>query len=783
MTITSWDADAPCTITSINMAADTDDRKDFGRIFTVSGCQLIMRDIVLDGGKNVGTASYHPLICLTDNAVLRMLKGAVLQNAENISPSMCGGGVNIRFGQLYMYEGSMITGCKSRHGGGVEVNSKTKAPTAAVFGMAGGSIENCEADCGGGVYVNIGQFQMLGGKITGNLAAGSVHDAGGGGIYVAGERYTAAVRIAGGEISGNTASSTGGGILVNGGYTLFQTEGGRIEKNSAKTGGGVSMILGTLKLFGGTVTDNTADLYGGGVLGSPDSVINLQGNPQVFNNTANDKEDIFDNMYLDGADDDGYPTSPIRLTGPLTDGVKLGMSRWVCPDDGEHPFRTMIVPYNYAFAQSDLDRLCYDRTTENKELYADNTEKYAFIPYNGEIVMVLAVDVALDRESLSFEGITDPAVQVIAEVTPVNAPENGVTWISSDENVAKVDENGNVTPVSGGRAVVTAQTKSPYHAAASCNVTVGHQLTTKAEHGTNTFTPTESDGYFLSGQQVALYVVPDEEYQLYSLKAYRMDDESAEVVINADNTLIMPNHDVTVEAIFEPIPYPIVYDLDGGALGEGEANPDSYTIESGEITLNNPVKSGYTFVGWTGTGLTEPALIVKIPIGSTGAREYTAVWKEENSGEPTESGSATPPTESSDPTPGGGNTSGGNSGDSPNPPTSTPDESDNSDDTPGDDDNPSRDDSSDTTSSESKPTGEDNSDVTSSDDGNAASSDDSNTTSSESDTSSNVSDHFPSESSPSEDNGNPSTGIAVSLIPLVTAVAVLTAASKRKRNK
>lgn len=123
--------------------------------------------------------------------------------------------------------------------------------------------------------------------------------------------------------------------------------------------------------------------------------------------------------------------------------------------------------------------------------------------------------------------------------------------------------------------------------------------------------------------------------------------------------------------------------------------------------------------------------------------------------------------------PGGGNTSGGNSGDSPNPPTSTPDESDNSGDTPSDDDNPPRDDSSDTTSSESKPTDEDNSD--------AASSDDGNTTSSESDTSSNVSDHSPSESSPSEYNGNPSTGIAVSLIPLVTATAILTVAVKRKK--
>ncbi len=131
--------------------------------------------------------------------------------------------------------------------------------------------------------------------------------------------------------------------------------------------------------------------------------------------------------------------------------------------------------------------------------------------------------------------------------------------------------------------------------------------------------------------------------------------------------------------------------------------------------------------------------------------------------------------------PSGGNTSGGNPGNSPNPPTSTPDESDNSGDTSSDDDNPSRDDSSDTTSSESKPTDEDNSDAASSDDSNVTSSDDGNPISSESDTSSNVSNHSPNESSPSEDNGNPSTGIAVSLIPLVTATAILTVAVKRKK--
>ena len=41
--------------------------------------------------------------------------------------------------------------------------------------------------------------------------------------------------------------------------------------------------------------------------------------------------------------------------------------------------------------------------------------------------------------------------------------------------------------------------------------------------------------------------------------------------------------------------------LNGGAV-EG-ANPASYTVESGAIRLTNPTRNGYSFKGWSGTGL------------------------------------------------------------------------------------------------------------------------------------------------------------------------------------
>ena len=70
--------------------------------------------------------------------------------------------------------------------------------------------------------------------------------------------------------------------------------------------------------------------------------------------------------------------------------------------------------------------------------------------------------------------------------------------------------------------------------------------------------------------------------------------------------------------------YSITYDLDGGTAS---GNPDFYTVESSTITLNPPTRTGYTFIGWSGTDLSgSDNLTVTIPTGSIGNRSYTAHW-------------------------------------------------------------------------------------------------------------------------------------------------------------
>ena len=90
------------------------------------------------------------------------------------------------------------------------------------------------------------------------------------------------------------------------------------------------------------------------------------------------------------------------------------------------------------------------------------------------------------------------------------------------------------------------------------------------------------------------------------------------------NTTI--NENITLVAKWEKQTYKITYDLNGGSLESGDINPESYNIESEKITLKNPTKQGYVFVGWTGSNGTTAQTAVSIEKGSTGDKEFKATW-------------------------------------------------------------------------------------------------------------------------------------------------------------
>lgn len=97
---------------------------------------------------------------------------------------------------------------------------------------------------------------------------------------------------------------------------------------------------------------------------------------------------------------------------------------------------------------------------------------------------------------------------------------------------------------------------------------------------------------------------------------------------NSNTTFTMPKDNITIKATSSAVEYTIDYIIgDGQWEGGSNPNPLTYTIESDDIIVVNPVKTGYSFAGWTGTDLTKATTSLVIPKGSTGNRVYTANYE------------------------------------------------------------------------------------------------------------------------------------------------------------
>ena len=95
------------------------------------------------------------------------------------------------------------------------------------------------------------------------------------------------------------------------------------------------------------------------------------------------------------------------------------------------------------------------------------------------VVPTLAETITLDKTEISLEA-TETAT-LVATVLPNLTTDKSVEWSSSDESVAVVDENGVVTAISIGEAVITATTADGSNLSASCKVTVVPTLAVSIE--------------------------------------------------------------------------------------------------------------------------------------------------------------------------------------------------------------------------------------------------------------------------------------------------------------
>lgn len=286
---------------------------DYGDLITCRGT------LTLSGGTLQNSHCTQPgggaVVVSGNDAEFDMTGGTIRDNTFN---NQYGGTVRIAFGAKFEMNGGAICENETKLPSGGAINNAAVYVEAAgnsSFYMKGGQITGNYGDSGG-VFIgepapsdfsSVATMEMNGGSISGNTA-----DKYGGGIMVCGQ---ARVTVNKGEISGNTAI-IGGGVAV---YDLYTDRGmgqdydqwknffpaeftmnyGVVNGNKAVyrasegdggCGGGiyVGSVPYTLHMYDAVITENTAELLGGGLWFCPtgDATNTVTNGGAIYGNKA-----------------------------------------------------------------------------------------------------------------------------------------------------------------------------------------------------------------------------------------------------------------------------------------------------------------------------------------------------------------------------------------------------------------------------------------------------------------------------------------------------------------
>ncbi len=161
-----------------------------------------------------------------------------------------------------------------------------------------------------------------------------------------------------------------------------------------------------------------------------------------------------------------------KTAAEITEGETLQLAATVLPEDATDQTVTWTSS-NDGVATVDANGLVTAVALGTATITAttnDGSNLTAACAVTVKPAVVLATSVTLNETTA--EVTVGETLQLTATVAPENASNPTVTWSSSDEGVATVDETGKVTAVAPGTATITATTNDGSNLTASCEVIV-----------------------------------------------------------------------------------------------------------------------------------------------------------------------------------------------------------------------------------------------------------------------------------------------------------------------
>ena len=197
--------------------------------------------------------------------------------------------------------------------------------------------------------------------------------------------------------------------------------------------------------------------------------------------------------------------------------------------------------------------------------------------------VIRVTGIKLDRYEVLLT--TSASIQLVADVEPLDATNKLVNWSSSNENVLVV-EDGVVTPLRNGKAVVTATT-SDGGFAVSCRVIVDVEAFNPVQYDIE-ISPmingqvTSSTSKSTAGESITVVVTQNKGYRL---KENTLKYNGMPII---DNVFVMPKENVMITASFERIPSDSSSD---SSSSDSSSSSKPETLESAYKALTNKEKT------------------------------------------------------------------------------------------------------------------------------------------------------------------------------------------------
>ena len=322
------------------------------------------------------------------------------------------------------------------------------------------------------------------------------------------------------------------------------------------------------------------------------------------NTWASDHDAVVTTFTVGGSS--SVPTPPVATVGTSTVAYQVGHG----PAD-DAAFLSSVdasASPSGASLEADLSSVDFDAAGWYTAQVIASKDGVISAPVSVSVRVAPVPQLTLGSSTATFDaGATIDQTTVFAQLAP--------KFTGDGTGTESVDLSG-ITGAGTFPVVVTATDEWGFSVTANASVDVlpVYSVTVTSSTGG---TASASNANAAAGATVTLTETP--------AAGYHFDHwQSGDVTIDSSGTFTMPDGTVSIEAVFTPNQYSIEYGLNGGqATG---ANPATYTIESGAITLSNPTRVGYTFSGWTGPGHASPSTTVTIPTGTTGDLSFAANW-------------------------------------------------------------------------------------------------------------------------------------------------------------